>query len=465
MRRHAWRGSEELIPDMTLPQPLPVAKPKPSKAKLTTLPETLDSAREAMNREFCLIERLPGIAVIPTLDDPEIHVYSRGELIQTVCSDRIINGQNVASSWMTWPKRNKCLRLAYAPGKEQFFRNQLNTWVRSSINPIEGDLSLWFEYLEHVFSSDPTNRSWLIQWLAYQFQHPGIKMFSAVVFWSKETSTGKSLFGYIMAELFGHHNFSEISEGELHGNFNHWAARKQFVMGEEIKGSNAQRHADALKAIITRKFVTINTKNTPHYTLPDCINYFFTSNHAEAFFLENTDRRFFVHQLPEKKLAAEWVHNTFMPWLKAGGYGAILYWLLNIDLTGFSPTSAAPHTAARKEMIDANRSELELWWEELLESLDTPLVLSLDDLWNSYNSTKPKERKGQFKRWIKPKLSILYSGHQIRVDGYKVRVFAILPLCEAEIQNTEVVRLNSLTSEQLSHNLNESRGRLRDRLS
>src|ERR1700755_2869237 len=118
---------------MTLPQPLPIAKQKPSKSKLTTLPETLDSAREAMNREFCLIERLPGIAVIPTLEDPEIHVYSRGELIQTVCSDRIINGQNVASSWMNWPKRNKVLRLAYAPGREQFFRNQLNTWVRSPI--------------------------------------------------------------------------------------------------------------------------------------------------------------------------------------------------------------------------------------------------------------------------------------------------------------------------------------------
>src|ERR1700733_8729270 len=355
----------------------PALKPvKTAKPKLTTLPQTLDSAREAMNREFCLIERLPGIAVIPTLEDPEIYVYSRGELIQTVCSDRIINGQNVASSWMTWPKRNKCLRLSYAPGKPQFFNNQLNTWIRSTVEANEGELTLWFEYLDHIFESDPSNRAWLIQWLAFQFQHPGIKMFSAVVFWSKETSTGKSLFGYIMAELFGHYNFSEISEGELHGNFNHWAARKQFVMGEEIKGSNAQRHADALKSVITRKFVTINTKNTPHYTLPDCINYFFTSNHAEAFYLDNTDRRFFVHQLPEKKLSAEWVHQTFMPWLKSGGYGAILHWLMQIYLSNFSPTSAAPHTSARKAMIEANQSELELWWEELIEIIDKPLVLS-----------------------------------------------------------------------------------------
>lgn len=446
-----------------LSQPLSVAKPKAAKSKLTTLPETLDSAREAMNREFCLIERLPGIAVIPNLEDPEIHVYSRGELIQTVCSDRIINGQNVAASWMTWPKRNKCLRLSYAPGKGQFFNNQLNTWVRSTVEPKEGPLNLWFEYLDHIFASDPSNRPWLIQWLAFQFQQPGIKMFSAVVFWSRETSTGKSLFGYIMAELFGHHNFSEISEGELHGNFNHWAARKQFVMGEEIKGSNAQRHADALKSIITRKFVTINTKNTPHYILPDCINYFFTSNHAEAFYLDNTDRRFFVHQLPEKKLSSEWVHHTFMPWLKSGGYGAILHWLLNVDLTNFSPTSAAPHTSARKAMIEANQSELELWWEELVEAIEKPLVLSLDDVWADYSKIKPKERKGQFKRWVKPRLKELYGGHQVRVEGVRVRLFAVSNPADGAF-TTELVRLDGLTTEELSQELSESRDRLRDRL-
>ncbi len=455
--------SSPTIPHSPKSAPSPTQQKKP--ATIIPMSATLESARAALNHEFCFIERLPGIAVIPTLEDPEVHVYSRGEFIQSVCSDRIVGGTNVATEWMKWTQRNKCLRLAYAPGKPRFFQKQLNTWVPSAIEPEKGDLTLWFEYLDHIFASDPSNRAWLMQWIAFQFQHPGIKMFSAVVFWSRETSTGKSLFGYIMADLFGHHNFSEISEGELHGNFNHWAARKQFVMGEEIKGSNAPKHADALKAIITRKFVTINTKNTPHYTLPDCINYFFTSNHAEAFYLDNTDRRFFVHQLPEKKLSAEWVHHTFLPWLRSKGHSHILYWLLNdVDISNFSPTAAAPHTGARKAMIEANRSELEMWWDELLESIDKPLVLTLDDLWTSYAILKPKERKGQFKRWIKPKVRELYGGHQVRIDdSTRIRLFAV-SRPEEEFHNHELVRFENLTSEELSQEFLSSRDRLRDTL-
>lgn len=419
------------MPDTNVPQP---AKKPTAKAKLTTLPQTLESARFDMNAEFCFIERLPGIAVIPTPDDPELHIYSRGEFIQSVCSDRIINGLNIAGDWMKWPKRNKVRNLTYAPGEPQIFKNQLNTWVRSKIIPSKGDLTLWFAYLDHIFASDSTYRDWFIAWLAYQFQHPGVKLHSATVFWSPETGTGKSFFGYLVAELFGPHNFSEINESELHGRFNFWAARKQFVMGEEIKGSNAQKHNDFIKSVITRKFVTIDTKNTPHYTLPDCINYFFTSNRDNAFSLEDTDRRFFVHQLADKKLDADYVSRTLKPWLDAGGYSAILNYLMHeVDLMAplayskkpFNPFGAAPQTAARKAMIDAGREEEDLWLEELASSdangplYDTPgwRIATADDLYAQFLATHPKSRVSSkcFVGKMKKVMSVLRGNNVVKV--------------------------------------------------
>lgn len=375
--------------------------------KITTLPPTLEIALREMNDEFCFVERIPGIVVIPTQSDPEPHVYSRGEFTQSLCSNRFAEHKNVATEWMKWKDRRTVKSLTYAPGKPRYYDGFLNVWLPSQIQPIKGDLTLWFAYLDHIFQSDSTHRDWFLAWLAYQFQHPGTKLHSAVVFWSPETGTGKSFFGYLMAELFGTHNFAEINEGELHGRFNFWAARKQFVMGEEIKGSNAQKHNDYLKSVITRKFVTIDTKNTPHYTLPDCINYFFTSNRDNAFALDSTDRRFFVHRLGDKKLEADYVEKTLKPWLNNGGYAAVLHYLMHeVDLTAplsstnapFNPFGAAPQTAARKDMIEAGRDEAEVWLESLIA--DDSLVFrstgwklaSAEDLFNAYTKCFPRTR-------------------------------------------------------------------------
>lgn len=448
------------MPKTSVPQPSPAVKSP------TVITQTLDAAKRALNAEFCFIERLPGIAVIPTPDDPELHIYSRGEFIQSVCSDRIADGKNVAASWMTWTGRNKVRNLTYAPGQTRIHSRQLNTWVESKIKPKPGDLKLWHLYLDHIFQSDSTYRDWFIAWLAYQFQHPGTKLHSAVVFWSSETATGKSFFGYLIAELFGEHNFAEINEAELHGSFNFWAARKQFVMGEEIKGSNAQKQADFLKSVITRKTVTINTKNTPHYTLPDCINYFFTSNRENAFMLDDTDRRFFVHRLADTKLDADYVSNTLKPWLAAGGYEAILHWLLNdvnlaspLASTGrpFNPFGPAPQTVARRAMIDANKSESETWLADLRDRLESPLILTLDDFWDRYHAaTKSREPKARFKRWLSTQLVELYDGHQVRVEGYgRLRLFAL-----GSRDTCETVRQKCLTSADLSQNYLESRDTL-----
>jgi len=452
--------------DTTAQQVTPKGK---KTAPVAEMPISLNVALERMNREFCIVSRLPGIAVIPTPDDPEIHIYSRGEFCQTVCSNRRVDKQPVANLWMASPTRREVKRLTYVPGRPQFLPDALNTWLPSKVTPAKGDITPWLSYLDHIFQSDSTHRDWLLAWLAYQFQHPGTKLHSAVVFWSSETGTGKSLFGYIMAELFGQHNFAEINEGELHGNFNFWAARKQFVMGEEIKGSNAQKQADLLKSVITRKFVTINTKNTPHYTLPDCINYFFTSNRENAFFLDDTDRRFFVHKLADVKLDAAYVHGTFLPWLHNGGYAAILDHLLKIDLSAplaatgkpFTPSGPAPQTAARKAMIAANRDDLECWWDEFINglNLDTTFVTSLEDLWQRYQTYAPrtKDRPHQFKIKIGRRLTELYGGNQVRVEGVRTRLYAVSHPDAGALHRSESVRLNRLTSEELSQTFLEMR--------
>jgi hypothetical protein len=415
--------------------------PSPVKSRklstLLTIPPSMELALTRMNEEFCIVDALAGVVAIPTEADPKLRVYSRADITQIICADRIVEGQPVPPRWFSSPTRNRVKDLTYAPGQPRYFDNLLNTWIPSPIKPSPGDLSLFFSYLDHIFTSDATYRPWFTAWLAYQFQHPGVKLHSAVVFWSSETGTGKSFFGYLMASLFGQHNFAEINEGELHEKFNFWADRRQFVMGEEIKGSNSQRQADYLKSLITRRYVHINLKQTKQFSLPDCINYFFTSNHAEAFHLDSSDRRFFVHELAPRKLDAHYVKTTLTPWLEAGGYSAILHYLKHeVDLSlpvldgkPFNPYAAAPQTLARSAMIDASREEHEVWLDDFKESPEPGYGLaSADELYFLFTASQPRTRitPKAFANACAKRFPRAYDGNALRCsDGKRRRLFII----------------------------------------
>ena len=58
-------------------------------------------------------------------------------------------------------------------------------------------------------------------------------------------------------------------------------------MGDDVTGSDKRADADFLKKLITQKELRVNVKYLPAYTVKDCINYFFTANHPDSFFLED----------------------------------------------------------------------------------------------------------------------------------------------------------------------------------
>jgi hypothetical protein len=132
---------------------------------------------------------------------------------------------------------------------------------------------------------DKAAKEWFFDWCAYPLQNPGVKMFSAVVIHGVVQGTGKTLVGETLGRIYGD-NYKEIKDDDLESTY--WAENKQFIMGDEISGRDNRQYANALKRLITQKTVTINIKFIPQYDVPDCINYLFTSQHPDAFFLSRT---------------------------------------------------------------------------------------------------------------------------------------------------------------------------------
>lgn len=287
---------------------------------------------------------------------------------------------SAGAEWLKWPLRTSVSKVTYMPGQSRFVTNGLtyyNTWDGWKVQPKAGDVKPFIKLLEHLFKgAEPGAMEWFVRWLAYPLKYPGTKMFSSAVIHGRRHGTGKSLVGYTLAEIYGK-NFTEIKQDDLHTNFNEWAENKQFVMGDDVTGSNKRQDNDVLKKLITQKMVRVNPKYVPSYEVPDCINYYFSSNHADAFFLEDDDRRFFIHEVKTVPLDDDF-YMDYGLWLDSVGGAAVFDYLLKIDLGDFNPNSRAFMTSAKQRMIADVRSDLGSWVRHLLEDPDT--VLKVGDI-------------------------------------------------------------------------------------
>lgn len=285
---------------------------------------------------------------------------------------------SAAATWIKWPLRRAVWKLTYQPGQDQFVDGpQFNIWPGWGCNPVKGDVQPWLALIDHLFTgAEPAAKKWFLRWCAYPLRYPGLKMFSSAVVHGIRHGTGKSLVGFTLGKIYGK-NFTEISQMNLHSAFNEWAEGKQFVMGDDVTGSTQRQDADLLKKMITQNELRINTKYIPSYTVPDCVNYYFTANHPDSFFLEDDDRRFFIHEVLVVPLD-EAFYAEYDLWLNSTGPAAVFDWLLKLDLGDFNPAAPAFRTMARERMITGMQSDLATWVRGLIATPE--VILKLGDI-------------------------------------------------------------------------------------
>lgn len=338
-----------------------------------------------LNDELCYV-RDPGL-IINTKTQQKLspasfkeHAYSTADFAERqVKPDGTVSLKRVsaAGAWLKWPQRLEARKLSYLPGQEKFVRVNgsgvdFNIWSGWGVEPKRGDVQPFLQLVDHIFTgAEPEAKQWFLRWCAYPLQYPGTKLFTSAVIHGIKHGTGKSLIGYTLGRIYGQ-NFEEIKQTDLHANFNEWAEAKQFVLGDDVTGSNKRQDADILKKLITQKSIRINTKYVASYTVTDCINYLFTSNQPDAFFLEDDDRRFFIHEVVVQPMAEE-VYVEYDLWLETGGAAAVFDYLLKLDLGDFNPAAHAFKTVARERMILDVKSDLGGWVHQLVAMPDALL--------------------------------------------------------------------------------------------
>lgn len=390
-----------------------------------------------------IVERETNVKISPNAFTG--HAYataSYSENVMTKDGRLSLKPMSGAQAWISWPLRAEAGKLTYAPGKPKFIeadhprRSAWNTWEGWGIEPRKGDVKPFLQLIDHIFTgADPGAKEWFLNWCAYPLQYPGTKLYSSVLVYGIRHGTGKSLIGYTMGRIYGK-NFTEISGSELHASFNEWAENKQFVLGDDVTGSDKREDNDRLKKLITQKSLRVNPKFIPSYEVPDCINYYFTSNQPDAFFLEDDDRRSFVHEVVVGPLDEDW-YREYELWLDSGGASAVFHWLLQRDTGGFNSAGRALMTDAKRRMISDVKSDLGSWVQRLIADPDGVMRVGemivegdlftnreLLELYDPHQRTRTTAN-GLGRELRKSGLPMLMQGKPIRALGVQERYYVV----------------------------------------
>ena len=330
---------------------------------------------------------------------------------------------SAASEYVKWPKRTVLGKIVYAPqpindmgldkpAPVQHITedNNYNAWQGWGAAPVKGNIKPWHDLLNYIFKGEPEKRNHFEQWLAYPLQNTTYKQNTSYVIWSTQQGTGKSLIGEVMGKIYGK-NYGKINEAQLTKDFTEWAVNKHFIMGEETteQGSLDKKSlAEKLKLLISGLTIPINRKYQSEYSIDNWISYLFTSNRGDAYYLEDSDRRYNIHEIKNNKQPIEFYKKIDNWYKQQTSINALLYYLFNeVSLEGYNP-DVAIDSEDKERMKDENLTPIQEWVKyDLLnnpyimvgQDVMTRDVYSIDEIIHAYDpSIEPNKIRTQMRK-------------------------------------------------------------------
>lgn len=298
-------------------------------------------------------------------------------------------------------------------------------------------------HLELICGGRKTVLQNLMDWLAFNVQHPGVKITYTWLIVGGE-GVGKSWIGQMMSVAMGGPNVRIVSGQEvLNPTFNGWAEGAAFIIIEEVRvHGHKQDSWDNLKAPLTNPVIVIVRKGKDGYNVPNTANYLLLSNHDDAVPVTMGSRRVGVIKTPfDGDDTARQLHEMAV----AEGYAdssayfdalfaalnehpeAIREWLATWQISStFNPTGRAPETDEREAMILNSRSIEEVEIRDAIQEGGygvTRSVVSPKHLKTMLSFTSDSLITSERLAFQLRKLGYASYGHQLKWKGEVLRVW------------------------------------------
>jgi len=292
------------------------------------------------------------------------------------CYDRKIRSK--ADIWLKSPERKEYKGIIFDPKKQ--VDGYYNLWKGFVVESKQGDCSLFWNHVKENICAKNEDYYWYVRkWLAIIIQCPDLVHTALVLRGSQ--GTGKNSFVEPIGYLFGQHYILLSSLSELLSNFNYHLKHAILIHANEAIWGGDVREIGRLKAMITERNCLIEGKCKDRFMVPSFRHFIVSSNDSWPVHMDADDRRFFVLNVSDAHKEDHKYFEALENQLKNGGYEALLYDLLNEDITKFNPRFMPINQNAFDIKLRSSNSAHKYIYEALLECSFGNLTLDSGDIW------------------------------------------------------------------------------------
>ena len=184
----------------------------------------------------------------------------------------------VTTLWATDPRRQVFEKgVTFDPGGREK-KGTYNLWKGFSILPIEGDCSVFIDFLwRDICGEDDENFQYLVSYFAHLVQFPGDKPGVALVLKGFK-GVGKDTAILLVRALVGTHFAYGTCTEDILGKFNTLLAQALLVHLEEATWGGDTRAAKKFQGLITSETIRVEPKGIDAYTTPNFARFLLSTN-------------------------------------------------------------------------------------------------------------------------------------------------------------------------------------------
>jgi putative DNA primase/helicase len=278
-----------------------------------------------------------------------------------------IAGLNAGIAWLKWRgKRFKPDGIGFYPSNN-CPNDVFNLYQGVKVKPDSSkSCELYLNHIERVIcDGDKKAFQYIVGWLAHLIQRPEDKPSVAIVMKSVE-GTGKGTMVKPLLEILGAHGVQINGAGQIGGRFNATMENKLLVFADEVDLTHPVT-ANKFKGLISESVINLERKGIDPEPMPNYSRFIFASNHENVIKAGLRERRYLVLEPnPDKAQNASYFAQLW-GWINGGGASALLHYLQNYDLEGFTPNQAPVTSALIAEKLASLRPAEQFMFEQLSE--------------------------------------------------------------------------------------------------
>jgi hypothetical protein len=270
----------------------------------------------------------------------------------------------LAAHWLSHPQRRQYKGIGFWPNAAAPV-GYYNLWRGFAVNPVKGHCAKFLHHLKvNVCRRNKQHYRMVIGWLAQLVQQPAVKIGTSLVL-RGEQGTGKTKVGKIVGALFPDHYKLVSAPHLITGRFNAHLKATLLLHADEAFWAGDHAAEGRLKDLVTNDKQNIEFKGKEMIEVGNYVRLLITGNAEWQVPAGYGERRFFVFDMGEEHTKDFKYFAAIDAEMDNGGREALLYHLLNIDLSKINLRDIPQTKALLDQQIATMTPEQGFWYDPL----------------------------------------------------------------------------------------------------